>query len=64
MLAFGRALGETIAVTMVIGNIDQVPRASSSRGRRSPARSRRTSAMSPIQWSCPRFSASASCCYS
>jgi phosphate transport system permease protein len=25
MLAFGRALGETIAVTMVIGNIDQVP---------------------------------------
>jgi phosphate transport system permease protein len=24
-LAFGRALGETIAVTMVIGNIDQVP---------------------------------------
>jgi len=25
MLAFGRALGETIAVTMVIGNVDQVP---------------------------------------
>ena len=25
MLAFGRAVGETIAVTMVIGNIDQVP---------------------------------------
>ena len=25
MLAFGRAIGETIAVTMVIGNIDQVP---------------------------------------
>jgi phosphate transport system permease protein len=25
MLAFGRALGETVAVTMVIGNIDQVP---------------------------------------
>jgi phosphate transport system permease protein len=25
MLAFGRALGETIAVTMVIGNVDQLP---------------------------------------
>jgi len=25
MLAFGRAIGETIAVTMVIGNVDQVP---------------------------------------
>lgn len=25
MLAFGRAIGETIAVTMVIGNIDQIP---------------------------------------
>ena len=37
----GRAMGETMAVTMTIGNADHVPTASSTRARPSPARSRR-----------------------
>ena len=62
MLGLGRALGETMAVTFVIGNAYKISPRCSSRATRLPLRSRTNSTRPPIPCIARRSSRSASCC--